>query len=84
MSTPDELIARKHITDILGATEEWIYNINQFIWSDSLRYLSVEDLAKVVWDIEITKVRVRWACMACLTWIYPTKWGTQKYWKLLV
>jgi amidophosphoribosyltransferase len=22
MSTPDELIARKHITDILGATEE--------------------------------------------------------------
>ena len=84
MSTPDELIARKYITDIWDLKQEEIESISQHIGADSLNYLSVEWLIKVVWKIKMTQTKIRWACMACLTWIYPTKWWKKRYKELLV
>jgi glutamine phosphoribosylpyrophosphate amidotransferase len=49
------------------------------LWSDSLSYLSLEWLSKVIPEIEVEQLKVKWACMACLTWIYPTKKWIELY-----
>lgn len=79
MSTPDELIARSVISNPFDIQKEELCQIANQIGADSLRYLSIHGLAKVVWNIELTQKMVRWACMACLTWLYPTIWWEKKY-----
>ena len=75
MSTIGELLAPRYIKNLMTPKQKELREMGKNIGSDSLNYLSLWWLAQVIWDVEIEKLEVRWACMACLTGIYPTpKW----------
>jgi len=71
MSTLDELFAPKYVGSRYNGTptSDMLKKMAKSLGVDTLRYLSVEDLGKIIGTDNDS------LCLGCVTGRYPTRWG---------
>lgn len=73
MAKKSELIAREFFKDITHPTDDELDQLAGYFFSDSIKYISHEGLAKAL------QVDVKDICMWCITWKYPTECWQKSY-----